>query len=84
MVNQKTGQDASEFPAGFEYARFQLNHRTLPAGAKPVEHLTYTLKKLGPKRGRLVIAFDRTELWADFTEGNGQAHIHGEKEEDDD
>ncbi len=84
MVNQKTGQDATEFPANFEYARFKLNHRRLPASTKPVQQLTITLKKLGPRSGRLIFAFDRSELWADFNEGNGKAHIHGEKEDDDD
>ena len=84
MVNQKTGQDAGDLPANYEYARFKLNHRELPAGSKPTARLVYRFKKLGPRKGRLLIAFGRTEAWLDFEEGNNKAHIHGEKEEDDD
>ena len=80
VVNQKTGQLASAYPSNFEFARYKLHSRAL---AKPVEQFTVTLKKSGPRSGRLTMAWDRTEVWTDFVEGNGQAHIHGEKEKDD-
>ncbi len=84
VVNQQTGQDAAGYDPNFEFARFKINHRVLPPNIKPANHLTIILKKLDRKHGRLTFAMDRTEAWVDFVEGNSKAHIHGEKEDDDD
>jgi len=71
IINKQTGQWGTVYNHELDLIRLDLQKKTL---RKPVEKLTFLLKKNGAKSGSLVIEWERTSLSIPFRVLQGDQH----------
>jgi hypothetical protein len=68
ILNQKIGQSADTYPAGYDFARIKTKKRLL---GQPVDPFTILFKTHGPGAGAIKFRWGDTEVWVNFQEQLG-------------
>lgn len=65
ILNQKSGQPASLYPEGWDFAHVKMRRRSL---TKPVEQFTILFSSHGADGGAMKLRWGLTEVWVNFQE----------------
>jgi len=68
ILNQKIGQSADTYPAGYDFARIKAKKRSL---GEPVDPFTVLFTTHGPGAGAVKFRWGDTEVWINFQEQVG-------------
>jgi hypothetical protein len=68
ILNQKIGQSADTYPAGYDFARIKAKKRSL---SEPVDPFTILFNTHGPGGGAIKFRWGDTEVWVNFQEQLG-------------
>jgi len=75
ILNQKIGQSADTYPAGYDFARIKAKKRSL---GEPVDPFTIGFKSHGPGGGAIKFRWGDTEVWVNFQEQPGPSEDEGD------
>src|SRR5215469_418371 len=70
ILNQKIGQSADNYPAGYDFARIKAKKRSL---GETVDPFTIVFNSHGPGGGAIKFRWGDTEVWVNFQEQLGSS-----------